>query len=82
MPESAQFTGSHLPRVASDRSPVRSRLNAERDLSFAPHEPPPVGQELALGPWPDSGSSANARLPSLERSSERATGWPLSGTAS
>jgi hypothetical protein len=38
MPESAQFTGSHLPRVASDRSPVRSRLNAERDLSFAPHE--------------------------------------------
>ena len=36
MPERAQFIRSHLPRVAPD-PPVRSRLGAERDPSFASH---------------------------------------------
>jgi hypothetical protein len=34
MPERAQLIGSHLPRVASDRSSVWSRLGAEHDASI------------------------------------------------
>jgi hypothetical protein len=52
MPERAQFIRSHLPRVAADPSPVRSRLGAERDPSFASHANPTSllpSQESALG---------------------------------
>ena len=40
MTERTQFIGSHLPRVASDPSPVWSRFGAERNLSFASHASP------------------------------------------
>jgi hypothetical protein len=40
MPKRAQFIRSHLPRVTSDPSPIRSRLGTERDLSFASHASP------------------------------------------
>ena len=53
MTERAQFIGSHLPRVASDPSPVWSRFGAERNLSFASHASPT--SLLAKG-WPSVGS--------------------------
>jgi hypothetical protein len=40
MPERAKFIRPHLPGVASDPSPVRSLLGAERDLSFVSHAGP------------------------------------------
>lgn len=52
---SAQFIRSHLPRVAADPSPVRSRLGAERDPRFASHANPNSllpSQESALGSFP------------------------------
>jgi hypothetical protein len=52
MPKRAQFIRSHLPQVAADRSPVRSRLGAECDPSFASHASPTnllPGRESALG---------------------------------
>ena len=40
MPKPAQCIRCHLPRVAADPSPVRSRLGAECDPSFASHASP------------------------------------------
>jgi hypothetical protein len=60
MPERAQFIRSHFPRVASDPSPVRSRLGAERDPSFASHTSP-------TSCWPTASPRSLARSRELRQ---------------
>ena len=52
MPKPAQCIRCHLPRVAADPSPVRSRLGAECDPSFASHASPTSLLKSALGSFP------------------------------
>ena len=65
MPKLAQFIRSHLTRVASDPSPVRSRLGAECDPSFTSHATPPACCKQRVGPryLPDPAGSLFSSVP-------------------